>query len=46
MAMKYEFCHYTFSGGSKVTNVVQNYFCQEIFFQIKFRLSVTNFFIT
>ena len=46
MATKYKFCHYTFSDGSRVTNVVQNYFCQEIFLQIKFRLSVTNFFIT
>ena len=45
MAMKYEFCHYTFSDVSRVMNVVQNYFCQEIFLQIKFRLSVTNFFI-
>ena len=46
MATKYKFCHYTFSDGSRVTKVVQNYFCQEIFLQIKFRLSVTNFFIT
>ena len=46
MATKYEFCYYTFSDGSRVTNVVQNYFCQEIFLQIKFRLFVTNFFIT
>ena len=46
MATKYKFCHYTFSDGSRVTNVVRNYFCQEIFLQIKFRLSVTNFFIT
>ena len=46
MVTKYKFCHYTFSDGSRVTNVVRNYFCQEIFLQIKFRPSVTNFFIT
>ena len=46
MVTKYKFCHYTFSDGSRVTNVVRNYFCQEIFLQIKFRLSVTKFFIT
>ena len=46
MATKYEFCHYTFRDGSRVTNVVQNYFCHEIFLQIKFKLSMTNFFIT
>ena len=43
MATKYKFCHYTFSDGSRVTNMVRNYFCHEIFLQIKFRLSVTNF---
>ena len=45
MVMKYEFSLYTFSDRSRATNVVQNYFCQEIFLHIKFRLSVTNFFI-
>ena len=45
MATIYEFCHYTFSDGSRVMNVLQNYFCQEILLEIKFRLSVTNFFI-
>ena len=46
MATKYAFCHYTFGDVSRATNVVQNYFCQEIFLHLKFRLLVTNFFIT
>ena len=46
MATKYKFCHYTFSDGSRATNIVRNYFCQEIFLQIKYRLPVTKFFIT
>ena len=45
MVTQYVFCHYAFSDGSRVTNVVQNYFYQEIFLQIKFRLSVKIFFI-